>query len=335
MQKATNTNGVTTTFTLDLNSALAQLLAAQGGGSQSLFLPGVGQQVNGDWLFSHGDALGSVRHVTGAAGELLGSMSYSPFGERVESTGVLPFLGFTGEPQQPASDLTYLRARYYHPALGRFLTVDPFPGYLELPATLHPYVYVLNDPLNLTDPGGNNPLALVALGFLAGFGGNIIGQVVADGWHSWACIDWGSAFIAGAVGATAGFLTPVFATSIRGAVTLGGLTNTAQYALTQWARGEQPTGGGLTGSAILGGIGGWIAGSYQPLEPIFDTNYPFSRMLRTYPEFIRQNKFQTFRFVTGTSVRAFGAGIFTNTDLPDLLNTPFQGDKQCGPCSAN
>ncbi len=88
------THGVTTTFTLDLNSALAQVLAAQGGGSQSLFLPGVGQQLNGDWLYYHGDALGAVRHVTGAAGNVLGTLRYSPFGERVESTGALPFLGF-------------------------------------------------------------------------------------------------------------------------------------------------------------------------------------------------------------------------------------------------
>ncbi len=195
------TNSLSPTFTLDLNSALAQVLAAQGGGSQSLFLPGVGQQLNGDWLFPHGDALGSVRHVTSAAGELLGSMSYSPFGERVESTGVLPFLGFTGEPQQPASDLTYLRARYYHPALGRFLTVDPFPGYLELPATLHPYSYVLSDPLNLTDPSGENP---IVVGILLGGGIDLAAQLLANGGR-WECINWDQVVISAAVGGLGGW----------------------------------------------------------------------------------------------------------------------------------
>ncbi len=50
--------------------------------------------------------------------------------------------------------LLYLRARCYDPAIGRFLSEDPFPGYAGFPQTQHPYVYVGNNPINLTDPSG-------------------------------------------------------------------------------------------------------------------------------------------------------------------------------------
>jgi len=50
--------------------------------------------------------------------------------------------------------LLYLRARWYDPATGRFLTRDPFPGLAALPQTQHPYVYVGNNPVNLVDPSG-------------------------------------------------------------------------------------------------------------------------------------------------------------------------------------
>ncbi|MBC7252109.1 MAG: RHS repeat-associated core domain-containing protein [Anaerolineae bacterium] len=48
----------------------------------------------------------------------------------------------------------YLRARYYDPTTGRFLTRDPFPGLITNPQTLNPYVYVANNPVNLIDPSG-------------------------------------------------------------------------------------------------------------------------------------------------------------------------------------
>ncbi|MEW6649960.1 MAG: RHS repeat-associated core domain-containing protein, partial [Chloroflexota bacterium] len=50
--------------------------------------------------------------------------------------------------------LLYLRARYYAPQWGQFLTRDPFPGLLTHPATQAPYPYALNNPLRYTDPSG-------------------------------------------------------------------------------------------------------------------------------------------------------------------------------------
>jgi hypothetical protein len=50
--------------------------------------------------------------------------------------------------------LVFLRARYYDPGIGRFISKDPFPGVPSLPSTLHPYQYALNNPINLVDPSG-------------------------------------------------------------------------------------------------------------------------------------------------------------------------------------
>ncbi len=153
------TDGVTTTFTLDLNAALTQVLAqSQSGGPATYFLPGVGQQVNGLWYYYHADALGSVRQMTGPTGSSIGSVNYSPFGEIVDSTGLLPLFGFTGQQQESSTGLTYLRSRYYNPAHGRFLTPDSLIPDVTNGQALNAYAYVYNDPLNLVDPGGNIPI---------------------------------------------------------------------------------------------------------------------------------------------------------------------------------
>ena len=149
------TDGVTTTFTLDLNAALTQVLAqSQSGGPATRFLPGVGQQVNGLWYYYHADALGSARQMSGPTGTGIGSVTYSPFGEIVDSSGLLPLFGFTGQQQESGTGLTYLRSRYYNPAHGRFLTPDSLIPAVSNGQAFNAYAYVYNDPLNLVDPAG-------------------------------------------------------------------------------------------------------------------------------------------------------------------------------------
>jgi hypothetical protein len=42
------------------------------------------------------------------------------------------------------------------PYLNRFISPDPWEGSIYQPGTLHKYVYVLNNPINLADPSGHN-----------------------------------------------------------------------------------------------------------------------------------------------------------------------------------
>ncbi len=61
---------------------------------------------------------------------------------------------YAGEQYDPASGLYYLRARYYDPGNGRFLTHDPYIGNPEQPMTLHRYLYGNANPESYVDPSG-------------------------------------------------------------------------------------------------------------------------------------------------------------------------------------
>jgi RHS repeat-associated protein len=66
---------------------------------------------------------------------------------------------FTGEQYDPDLNLYYLRARYFNPLTGRFLTRDPDIGKIRTPATLHKYVHAgAADPVNAIDPSGRNSI---------------------------------------------------------------------------------------------------------------------------------------------------------------------------------
>ena len=69
----------------------------------------------------------------------------------------------SGEQYDPDLGLYYLRARYYNPATGRFLSRDPKDGYINVPKTLHKYLYADGDPVNMKDPTGKGALFEAAL----------------------------------------------------------------------------------------------------------------------------------------------------------------------------
>ena len=50
--------------------------------------------------------------------------------------------------------LYYLRARYYNPVTGRFMSRDPEDGKATDPKSLHKYLYADGDPANASDPRG-------------------------------------------------------------------------------------------------------------------------------------------------------------------------------------
>ncbi len=88
---------------------------------------------------------------------------YGPFGETLSAQGARTnSLQYTGEQHDGDTGLIYLRARWYDPSTGRFTARDPFPGLADLPQTQHPYAYVGNNPINLTDPSGKIAPLLIA-----------------------------------------------------------------------------------------------------------------------------------------------------------------------------
>lgn len=53
----------------------------------------------------------------------------------------------------------YLQSRYYDPAIGRFISADDpdFLGAVDNPASLNLFIYCMNNPVNMSDEGGNLP----------------------------------------------------------------------------------------------------------------------------------------------------------------------------------
>jgi RHS repeat-associated protein len=101
------------------------------------------------------DAQGSVRTLTDLAGAVTEKYTYAAFGELVEQEGATenPYR-YTGQQYGEASGLYSLRARYYDPAAGRFLSRDK--GVVDLldPSEYNRYPYVANNPVNGIDPSG-------------------------------------------------------------------------------------------------------------------------------------------------------------------------------------
>ncbi len=109
----------------------------------------------GAWGYVLPDALGSVRQLVDAAGQVTLAQIYDPFGVPFETfgSGESDF-GYTGEWWDSEAALLYLRARYYEPAVGRFLSKDRFSGDFNRPQTLSGWDYVENNPANLVDSTG-------------------------------------------------------------------------------------------------------------------------------------------------------------------------------------
>ena len=113
------------------------------------------EQVNlssGTITYLVADALGSVRGVVSATGSLSASTSYDAWGNPETSGGLSaqsPF-GFAGGYTDP-SGLVYVIGRYYDPATGQFLNLDPL-----VDETGQPYAYTGDDPVDGVDPSGMN-----------------------------------------------------------------------------------------------------------------------------------------------------------------------------------
>ena len=110
------------------------------------------------------DGAGSVRQLTDINGTPTDEYEYDAYGNSFTKQGTTPnnYL-YRGEQFDSDLGLYYLRARYYNPATGRFLSRDPQAGYPILPMSLQKYLYASANPVNRIDPRGLEDLVDVAL----------------------------------------------------------------------------------------------------------------------------------------------------------------------------
>lgn len=111
----------------------------------------------------------NVRFITDEVGNKVRSTDYDVFGNWRSAVGQSNIhMLFQGQQQDPEISLYYLRARYYDPTTGRFISRDPVEGKTMLPQTQNPYAYSLNNPVNLSDPSGEQVAQLIQMCLRAG-----------------------------------------------------------------------------------------------------------------------------------------------------------------------
>lgn len=123
------------------------------------------------------DHLGSVRLVVNASnGSIAQRIDYDEFGRVVSDTnpGFQPF-AFAGGLYDADTGLVRFGSRDYDAMSGRWTALDPllFKG-----GQPNLYVYINQDPINLTDAQGLNP-ALILLGVF------VVGGAIEGGLHEW------------------------------------------------------------------------------------------------------------------------------------------------------
>jgi len=113
---------------------------------------GAAQLCDSTTSFYHHDALGSTLALTDGNEAITDTCRYYAFGGTLTSSGstINPYqyVGNLGYYNEPALSMQYLRARYYQPSSGRFVSIDPTrqgPSW---------YVYASNKPLSFLDPSG-------------------------------------------------------------------------------------------------------------------------------------------------------------------------------------
>ena len=110
----------------------------------------------------HTDAIGSVRMITDANGQVVARYDNLPFGEeQPHAYEHQDARKFAGKERDPETGFDYFGARYYSSSNGRFTTVDPvldIDAAIVDPQRWNRYAYVSNNPFRLIDPDGRDQI---------------------------------------------------------------------------------------------------------------------------------------------------------------------------------
>jgi RHS repeat-associated protein len=90
-----------------------------------------------------------------STGTVDATLRYDPWGNLTSSAGSsLPEFRFQGSWFDTTTVLSWVVARWYAPALGRFISEDPLRGAPDAPSTRHRYAYAVGNPIERTDLSG-------------------------------------------------------------------------------------------------------------------------------------------------------------------------------------
>jgi RHS repeat-associated protein len=150
-------NGTTTKYVLDILGMSQVLMETDGSGNvQNYYVYGLGLlsriKPDNSTRYYHGDFRGSVVAMTDAAGTVTHKYQYDEFGTVLRKTEAdenrFRYVGMAGVMFED-STLVFMRARYYDPEIGRFLSEDPI-------WSVNLYPYANGNPVMGIDPTGMN-----------------------------------------------------------------------------------------------------------------------------------------------------------------------------------
>jgi RHS repeat-associated protein len=121
----------------------------------------VGQSaMAGTVTYVYTDPQGTPLAEADATGTITARFDYAPYGLASTASGMSGAPngpGYTGHVNDPESGFVYMQARYYDPAAGRFLSIDPVGPSAENAFNFNRYAYANNNPVMNMDPDGRAP----------------------------------------------------------------------------------------------------------------------------------------------------------------------------------
>ena len=152
-------NGEKTVYVWDGDQVVMEL--SKGGAVQKRYIRGndlvyADKGENTEKTYYVTDMHGNVVQLLDESGNVTKTYEYDSFGNEVkpEKKDENPYR-YCGEYYDKETEEVYLRARYYQPSVGRFITRDTYTGESDEPLSLHLYTYCENDGVNAWDPSGH------------------------------------------------------------------------------------------------------------------------------------------------------------------------------------
>ena len=177
-------NGEKTVYVWDGDQVVMEL--SKGGAVQKRYIRGndlvyADKGENTEKTYYVTDMHGNVVQLLDESGNVTKTYEYDSFGNEVkpEKKDENPYR-YCGEYYDKETEEVYLRARYYEPSVGRFITRDTYTGESDEPLSLHLYTYCENDGVNMVDPSGHDAIWLQQTDGALGFGHTAVAIKLGD-----------------------------------------------------------------------------------------------------------------------------------------------------------
>jgi RHS repeat-associated protein len=252
-------NGIPMHFVWNQAEALPELLRA---GSMYYVYGPEGtpiEQIEGSSVtYLQEDQQGSIRLLTNASGSAVGRYDYDAWGNVLKHTGsVTSNLQYDGQYTDAETGYQYLRARYYDPVTGQFLTVDPLSA-----LSGSRFGFGRNNPTDNVDPLGAFSLsdaigqAWINIGAYHFFATHTVGGclsisgTIAHSYNSLGgCAEVNGGYDAYSVTATSGYSTSKYGVSAG----ISGLYSNSVTTASGWSVAAVQ-GGAVGGKLLSGGL---------------------------------------------------------------------------------